>query len=234
MAHKAGHGRSGALTKSFKSSVKTQKAKIAAGTAYASRSKDYHVQAAKRAVQKSIGLTGMSYGPAGQKFATNTVAAKLTGKDQKFYGIEASAAIDKYLQSAGLADGNLLSSTGYEVKHGSYTPGKAQTPEGMGSGNPKGALTSIPISKEMLQSQNKFLGLAKAGISFAMPGLAKTVIRADAAKNLYDAANPQEAYNQYEKKFSAKLAGRQFTPTRNLFGLINIKQTNKTKKDTLG
>ena len=82
MAHKPGHGRSGALSKSFKYSVKKQRAKIDSGQAYASRSKEYHVQQAKRAVTKNLGLIGQSYGAAGQKFATDTVASKLKGKAQ--------------------------------------------------------------------------------------------------------------------------------------------------------
>ena len=240
MAHKPGHGRSGALSKSFKSSVKKQKAKIASGKAYASRSKEHHVQQAQRAVTKNLGLTGVSYGAAGQKFATDTFASKLKGKDQKFYGHEASKAIDEYLVSAGLAKrtgggGYLLSSAGWETKYGSYTPGKAQTPEAMGSGNPKGALTSTPISKSMLQSQNKFLGLATMVLSAAVPGIGGTAMRAMGAKNLYDAATPQKAYNQYEKKFAAKQTGRPFTQTRNVLGLLGFdQQGKKTKKDTLG
>ena len=243
MAHKPGHGRSGALSKSFKSSVKKQRAKIASGQAYASRSKEYHVQQAKRAVHKNLGLIGQSYGAAGQKFATDTVASKLKGKDQKFYGHEANKAINKYFVGAGLAKqtgggGYLLSSAGWETKYGSgsYTPGaRQQSPGAMGSGDPTGALTSIPISKTMLQSQNKFLGLATMALSLAVPGMGGSAMRAMGAKNLYDAATPQKAYNQYEKKFAAKQTGRPITQTRNVFGLLGFdQQGKKTKKDTLG
>tara|TARA_R100001082_G_scaffold27834_1_gene13944 strand:+ start:879 stop:1616 length:738 start_codon:yes stop_codon:yes gene_type:complete len=243
MAHEPGHGRSGALTKSFKSSVKKQKAKIASGKAYASRSKEYHVQQAKRAVTKNLGLTGVSYGAAGQKFATDTFASKLKGKDQKFYGHEANKAINEYLVGAGLAKrtgggGYWLSSAGYETKYGagSYVPGARQQSFGaMGSGDPTGALTSTPISKSMLQSQNKFLGLATMVLSAAAPGIAGTAMRVAGAKNLYDAATPQKAYNQYEAKFAAKQTGRPFTQTRNVFGLLGFdQQGKKTKKDTLG
>ena len=242
MAHKPGHGRSGALTKSFKSSVKKQRAKIASGKAVASRSQKDHVQQAKRAVTKTLGLTGVSYGAAGQKFASDTVAAKLKGKDQKFYGREANKAINEYLVSAGLAKrtgggGYWLSSAGYETKYGvgSYKPGQIQTPPAMGTGDPTGASTSTPISKSMLQSQNKFLGLATMVLSATVPGIGGTVMRVSGAKNIYDAATPQKAYNQYEKKFAAKQTGRPFTQTRNVFGLLGFdQQGKKTKKDTLG
>ena len=59
-------------------------------------------QEVKRSVAKKLGLTGVSYGPAGQKFASDTVAAKLTGKDQKFYGREASAATNEALVKRGI------------------------------------------------------------------------------------------------------------------------------------
>tara|TARA_R100001082_G_scaffold82738_1_gene49554 strand:+ start:262 stop:972 length:711 start_codon:yes stop_codon:yes gene_type:complete len=233
MAHEPGHGRSGALTKSFRSSVKKQRAKIASGKAYASRSQKDITTGARRAVTKKLGLVGVSYGAAGQKFATDTFASKLKGKDQKFYGHEASKTINEYLVGVGQAKrtgggGYLLSSSGWKAKYGSYTPGQIQTPEAMGSGNPRGALTSTPISKKMLQSQNKFLGITTALLSLGVPGVGGTAMRAMGAKNLVDAAQPQKAYDQYEKKFSAKQTGKPFTSTRNIMGVLGLQHQKKT------
>tara|TARA_R100001082_G_C4324210_1_gene142555 strand:+ start:247 stop:945 length:699 start_codon:yes stop_codon:yes gene_type:complete len=227
--------RSYSLRSSFTSSVKKQRAKIASGKAVASRSKKDHVQQAKRAVTKKLGLTGVSYGAAGQKFASDTVASKLKGKDQKFYGREVSKEINEYLVRTGVAKrtgggGYLLSSTGYEIKHGagSYKPGQIQTPPAMGTGDPTGALTSTPISKSMLQSQNKFKGLVTAALSFATPGIGATALRLSATKSLADAAQPVKAYSEYSKKFDAKQTGRKFTSTRNVLGVLGLQHQKKT------
>ena len=239
MAHKPGHGRSGALSKSFKSSVKKQRAKIASGQAYASRSKEYHVQQAKRAVTKNLGLIGQSYGAAGQKFATDTVASKLKGKDQKFYGQEASAATNEALVKRGILkrgsqnpDGSWnyqqIAGSGYSasdiksIKYGQSGGGA------MGSGDLTGAMSSTPISKEMLQSQNKIKGFTTAALSFAVPSIGGTALRLSATKSLADAAQSQPAYNEYMSKFQAKQSGKKFTSTRNLFGLLQTQHSKKT------
>ena len=202
-------------------------------------------QEVKRSVAKKLGLTGVSYGPAGQKFASDTVAAKLTGKDQKFYGREASAATNEALVKRGILkrgsqnpDGSWIyqqiAGSGYSasdiksIKYGQSGGGA------MGSGDPTGAMSSTPISKEMLQSQNKIKGFTTAALSFAVPSIGGTALRLSATKSLADAAQPVKAYTEYTKKFDAKQTGKKFTSTRNVLGLLNSQHNKKTLTDTLG
>lgn len=252
MAHKPGHGRSGALTKSFKSSVKKQKAKIASGKAIASRSKEAQLQAGKDYVKNQLGLTTVpNTPPPGTKWskndsATSIFAANLSGKDKWMYGEETSRLTNQYLADIGLAkkssqnpDGSWnynLTSEGWEMKYGSYTPGGTQTPGAMGSGDPRGIITSTPISKNMLQSQNKLKGaiLGIAGIA-AGGNPAGLIMRGVGAKSLADAyATPGKAYDTYTKKFKARQQGKKFTQQRNLLGVLGLQNEKKTKKDTLG
>lgn len=205
----------------------------------------------KKDVKKKLGLTATMGG---------YIATNLEGKDKLFYGEEASKFTDDALVQNDIAKvGNYFKKVGGEFIRISKSEGEKLYAAGdpsisrsiignkrttdikygssgsaMGSGDPTGVMTSVPISSAMLQQQNKFLGLAKAGMSFAMPGLAKTVMRADAGKNLYDAANPTKAVNQYDQKFTAAQKGKKFTSDRNIIGLLGLKQDKKTKKDTLG
>ena len=92
----------------------------------------------------------------------------------------------------------------------------------MGSGDPTGVMTSTPISKEMLERQNKIKGLSTAALSFAVPGVGGSVMRASAATDLVNASQPQLAYNDYMKSFSAKQSGKKFTSDRNMLGIMKL------------
>jgi len=109
----------------------------------------------------------------------------------------------------------------------------------MGSGDPYGILTSIPVSNRMLQSQNKLKG-ALLGIGGAIAGgnPAGTVMRAMSAKSLDDAyQKPGKAYETYMNKFKAKQEGKKFTQTSNTYGKSILGLSNKVtknKEDLLG
>ena len=86
----------------------------------------------------------------------------------------------------------------------------------MGSGDPTGAMTSTPISEEMLRRQNLIKGVATAGMSFAMPGVASTLLRTEAAKSFTDYGQPGEAYEDYMEGFEAKQQGKKFKSKRSV------------------
>tara|TARA_R100001440_G_scaffold18555_1_gene31390 strand:- start:728 stop:1426 length:699 start_codon:yes stop_codon:yes gene_type:complete len=86
----------------------------------------------------------------------------------------------------------------------------------MGSGDPTGAMTSTPISEEMLRRQNLIKGVATAGMSFAMPGVASTLLRAEAARSFTDYGQPGEAYEDYMEGFEAKQQGKKFKSKRSV------------------
>ena len=86
----------------------------------------------------------------------------------------------------------------------------------MGSGDPTGAMTSTPISEEMLRRQNLIKGVATAGMSFAMPGVGGTLLRTEAAKSFTDYGQPGEAYEDYMEGFEAKQQGKKFKSKRSV------------------
>ena len=194
------------------------------------------LQAAKDKVKNDLGL--YTNQPGGSSTQTKTLRAnKLKGKDADFYGEEASKSTNEYLVNIGEAKrsgggGYILTSKGHQMKYGTYTPGQAQTPSAMGSGDPRGVLTSTPISKKMLQSQNKQKGLIVGALSLGMPGIGATLMRADAAVALKDAAQPDAAYDDYTKKFNATQKGKKFTSQRNTSGIIQLGLSKG--KDKLG
>jgi hypothetical protein len=97
----------------------------------------------------------------------------------QMYGGAASEETNKYLVSIGEATvGNLLpdgtysyhlTPTGHKIKYGSYTPGQAQTPSGMGSGAGGGIMGATPISQEMFESQQKIKMLGLGALSLFAP-----------------------------------------------------------------
>ncbi len=202
-------------------------------------------QEVKQAVEKKLGLKTTVPGPFDyMQDEKKTLAYNYEGKDRKFYGREASAATNEELVKRGILkrgsqnpDGSYnyqqVSGSGYgasDIKSIKY----GKSGGAMGSGDPTGAMSSIPISKEMLQSQNKIKGLTTAALSFATPGIGGSVLRLSATKSLADAAQSQPAYNEYMKKFDAKQSGKKFTSTRNVLGLLNSQHSKKTLTDTLG
>lgn len=185
-------GRSTALKRQFTSSVK--KAKKTSTKSYTSASAGgtkSQTEAGKKFVAEKLGL------------GLGNKANKLKGKDQKFYGSEASAATNEYLVSIGEAKrgnayydhkGNitgysyLLTSKGKKMKYG-------ESGSAMGSGDPTGIMTSTKISPEMWEHQNKLQASILGVLSFAAPPIIGSGIRMYAGKKLY------QSYDTYESKF---------------------------------
>ena len=155
-------------------------------------------------VKKKLGVTEMKHGPMGylqtKKGSKDVLALKLSGTKggTSMFGSEVSQATNEYLVSIGEAKrgrklddgtyGYLLTSKGREMKYG-----KSQG--AMGSGDPSGMMTSIPISEAMFEKQKKIQTLALAGMSLAMPmGLAQGM-RAVAADTF------QRPYSDYISTF---------------------------------
>ena len=200
----------------------------------------------KKKVKTDLGLTTVPNTPppgtplSGMDSSTSTYAAN--APDPFMYGGMASDKTKYHMDKAGFgtynADtgsftnvvGNTIISGVDNMMYGSGGGGA------MGSGDPSGILSSIPISNEMLKSQNKLKGaiLGIAGIA-AGGNPAGLIMRGVAAKSLSDAyARPGKAYDTYTKKFNAKQEGKPFTEQRNLLGLLGLQNEKKTKKDTLG
>lgn len=122
-----------------------------------------------------------------------------------------------------------LTSAGKEIKYG--------ISEGaMGSGDPTGIMGSTPISSKMLERQNKIQTIVQGAIGLAIPSSApgkvgKMITRGMMAESAINLMQPGKAYEDYTKKFQAKQAGKKFTSTRNLFGLLGL---TGHKKKTLG
>lgn len=223
---------------------------MAASTAKKSNNKssgsnNKNVNEGKKYVEKKLGLKTTVPGPFDyMQDEKKTLAYNLEGKDRKFYGQEAKQASMEFIKNQPSSSGlYAVTSSGKMITDSSGNPilsskGKqllsGKSGGAMGSGGREGILSSIPVSKEMLQSQNKFLGITTAALSMAMPPIANTAMRLSATQNLTDAAQPQPAYNEYMKKFEAKQTGKEFTSTRNIFGLLQGQHSKKTLKDTLG
>ena len=172
---------------------------------------------------------------------SNGVATNLTGKDQTMYGEETSKMTNDEMVKRGLLSYN-KNTGGYSNVVGNKIISNANTIKyggsggAMGSGDPTGAMTSVPISKEMLQSQNKFKGLVVGALSLGMPGIGATAMRASAGTALTNAAQPEAAYDDYKKGFDAKQSGKKFTSQRNVQGIMNLGLTKgkKSLKEKLG
>ncbi len=172
---------------------------------------------------------------------SNGVATNLTGKDRTMYGEETSKMTNDEMVKRGLLSYN-KNTGGYSNVVGNKIISNANTIKyggsggAMGSGDPTGAMTSVPISKEMLQSQNKFKGLVVGALSLGMPGIGATAMRASAGTALTNAAQPEAAYDDYKKGFDAKQSGKKFTSQRNVQGIMNLGLTKgkKSLKEKLG
>jgi len=164
-------------------------------------------------------------------------ATNLTGKDQDMYGSEASKFTNDEMVKRGLLSynkntggysnvvNNVIKSDSNIIKYGSSN-------SAMGSGDPTGAMTSVPISNKMLQQQNKIKGISTAVLSLVMPSPIGTVMRASATKDLVNASNPNAAYKDYKLGFDAKQQGKKFTSTRNELGILKLGLSKG--KDKLG
>jgi len=192
----------------------------------------------KEVVKKKLGLKTTVPGPMDYlQDEKKTLAYNLKGKDRYFYGKEASKFTNEEMVKRGLlsynkdtggysnvVDGKIISNANI-IKYGASNGA-------MGSGDPTGVMTSTPISKEMLERQNKIKGLSTAALSFAVPGIGGSVMRASAATDLTNASQPQLAYNDYMKSFSAKQSGKKFTSDRNMLGIMKLGLSKG--KDKLG
>ena len=129
-------------------------------------------------VQYNLGIQPNIANPNEAATGGNITGYSSTTGDQ-MYGGAASQATNEYLVSIGEATiGNLLpdgtysyhlTPTGHKIKYGSYTPGQAQTPSGMGSGSSGGIMGSTPISEEMFKSQQKMKMLGLGALSLFAP-----------------------------------------------------------------
>lgn len=223
-------GRSSYLKTKSEERAKSHKAKVAKGEATYSRSRADIQKEVKAKVARDLGLTTVpNTPPPGTKnpgkwaSATSTLALNLTGKDQRMYGIEASALTNKYLKqyTGTYGKGGFKTQKGVDLTYG-------ESRGAMGTGDPTGVMSSIPLSSKMLQTQNKIKGYTTALLSLAVPGIGGTVMRVSATQNLVDASQPGAAYNDYTKKFQAKQSGKKFTSTRNVLGLLKEQHKKKT------
>ena len=162
----------------------------------------------KKYVKEKLGLVEKKAGPMDylQKGKTTGLyASKFAGtKKADFYGGEASKATNEYLVSIGEAKKNpsgsyTLTSKGWKMKYGSYTPGQAQTGAAMGTGNPAGIMTSTPISQPMWKQQQKTKAILLGGLSLTTSGFTAMGMRTAA----FDAINKsgQAGYSKYLSKF---------------------------------
>ena len=209
-------------------------------------------------VRTKLGITEMKHGPMDylqtKKGTKDVLALKLKdtkGGTEKF-GQETSRATNEYLVSIGEAKRGKeyldsmgrptgtysysLTSKGKQMKYG-------KSGGAMGSGDPSGIMTSVPISETMFESQKKFQTAALAGMSFMFPQtplgmFSKTVSRAVAADTY------QRPYSDYistfykgqsgEKNFAqAKDFANKSQDTANLaMGTIDSGKEKKSTKFT--
>ena len=164
-------------------------------------------------------------------------ANNLKGKDQDFYGSEASKATDDYLVSQKKVKvGNYFKKVGGEFVRISKAEGEklyakgdpsisrsvignksslglkyGQSNSAMGSGDPTGIMTSIQISEPMFESQKKIKSIAMLGMAAAGMPLAGTFL---AHNN-----RPSNTYDNYLKKFYSTMSSS---------GIQSSQKTNQT------
>jgi len=168
--------------------------------------------AGKKYVKEKLGITAMKWGPMSylqKPSGTKDVQAlKLSGTKggTKKFGEEASKATSEYLESIGQAvynpktGGYVLTSKGKEMQYG--ISGGA-----MGSGDPTGIMSSIPISAKMHETQKVIQGIALGAMSLVFPqtgigalgGFMARSSAADAFKS-----KGEEGYKKYLSKFRTK------------------------------
>jgi hypothetical protein len=158
-------------------------------------------------------------------------ANNLIGRDQDFYGSEASAATNEYLESIGEAkvssyfvqqggEFKRVSATEYNrLKNAGAKVSKSYqlTSEGkkmkygssggaMGYGDPSGIMTSVEISEPMFEQQRKIQMIGLGAASLATGGLAGAVFRLGAG------AAYTSSYGAYRQKFQARQGGTMSSP----------------------
>ena len=213
----------GNKSKSKKTSSKKYTTSSSAG------GKKSQTDAGKKYVSKKLGLVKKIAGPIkGVRDTTSDVyASKLKGKDQKFFGKEASQATNEYLESIGEAKkgshfiqegGNFIrvSKSEYARRTSAGEKGsisymltskgkemKYGKSEGaMGSGDPSGIMSSTQISKPMCESQQKGLGLTLFALSFGAPNMLM-----GSALRFSGMTEYGKTYSDYSKKYGKYQSG---------------------------
>lgn len=169
-------------------------------------------------------------------------ANNLKGKDQDFYGSEASKATDDYLVSQKKVKvGNYFKKVGGEFVRISKAEGEklyakgdpsisrsvignksslglkyGQSNSAMGSGDPTGIMTSIQISKPMFESQKRTQSLFLGGATLLGMPLAGTFF---AYNN-----RPSNTYDNYLKKFYSTMSSS---------GIQSSQKINQTTDDVV-
>ena len=199
--------------------------------------------------------------------STSTLALNLQGKDQGMYGIEASKFTNDEMIKRGLAkEGNYFKKVGGEFIRLSKAEGRklyatgdpnisrsamhtsnsmkikfGNKNEAMGSGDPSGAMTSIPISSKMLESQNKAQAMIGLAASAVTPAPFNLLSKSMAGKAAMDLKQPGAAYEDYTKKFDATQKGEKFKSERSIvsgvgkaFKLLTGKRKKTSGKSTAG
>ena len=179
-------------------------------------------------------------------------ANNLKGKDQDFYGSEASKATDDYLVSQKKVKvGNYFKKVGGEFVRISKAEGEklyakgdpsisrsvignksslalkyGQSNSAMGSGDPTGIMTSIQISEPMFQSQKKVQNVALGAMVLMGAPLAGTAF---AYNN-----RPSNSYDNYLKKFYSTMSssGIQSSQNNKTDIVSNADQVVDTNTDT--
>ena len=201
-----GGGPAGMTTKEFSKSKKS-----AAQAKY-----EAQLKAGKKEIQSKIDRE--RYG-AGVAYGSGKISKdKIT--DVEMFGGKASQYTNQYLERIGEAkkgsqnpDGSWnynLTSKGWKMKYGSYTPGQIQTGSAMGTGDPRGIMTgAMPISQAMWQSQKNMQRIMKLGPL----GL------------LSQAAQNEKGYTDYLQKFYATRSGQ----GKSSLGLANQGKITETQ-----
>jgi len=173
-------------------------------------------QAAKKAVEKEVAAGNKMYGGAVSKAVDDSLVKSNNVKVGSYFKKVGGDFI-----RLGNKEGERLYASGDPSVSRSVIGNKESlsmkygvSGTAMGSGDPTGAMTSTPISEEMLRRQNLIKGVATAGMSFAMPGVGKTLLRTEAAKSFTDYTQPGEAYEDYMEGFQAKQQGKKFKSKR--------------------
>lgn len=146
--------------------------------------------AISKRVKKGLGLTAVG-GLGGNN--EGYIASK--ADKPLMYGGEASRLTKKAMDAEGLGTYNLMTGSFTNVKDNKIISGADRIMGGtMGDGS-SSVMGQIPISKKMFESQKRTKTLAMLGMSAVMPGIAGSLMRANA---LYEQS---KGYNDYNTKF---------------------------------
>ena len=184
-----------------------------------SESRQQKVETGTQEVKKKLGI------------GLGNKANNLIGRDQDFYGSEASAATNEYLESIGeakvssyfvqqggefkrvsateynrLKDAGAKVSKSYQLSSEGKKMKYGSSGGAMGYGDPSGIMTSVEISEPMFEQQRKIQMIGFGAASLATGGLAGTVFRLGAG------AAYTSSYGAYRQKFQARQGGTMSSP----------------------